>query len=600
MRRLFFIGTVLALFAPLFSGAQSHLDKGVNVKAKQKAVSEVLDIISKQGGFYFSYNSNIVPADSVIDIDVWNKSVRQTLDIIFKGKFEYKETPNHVIIQQPSAGQYWYVSGYITDYLTGERVRDVSVFESGQLVASMTNEQGYFKLKLKDKIPSTTISVRKSLYRDTVIEIKPGVDQEVKVSISPRNIEMEPVIINSSEQVEGTWLGKMFLSSRQRIQSMNLNKFFVDMPIQGSILPGLSSQGKMSTQVVNNFSFNMIGGYTAGVKGAEIGGVFNINKKDVGYVQAGGVFNIVGGSVGGAQLAGVHNNVLQHTVGMQAAGVSNLTRKYVKGVQAAGVYNHADSFVTGTQVAGAVNFAGDSVTGGQAAGAVNVANKNMKGIQVSGAVNIARQDMVGVQVAGAVNVAENVKGFQFSGFLNTAKYLKGVQVGVLNLADSSDGIQVGMFSFVRKGYHKISLEANETAWMNISFKTGTQHLYNIYTAGAAFSSGGDKALILGVGYGSELSVGKRLTVGPELTGGIVYLGYWAEVNPLIKLRLIANVRINKYLAFYAGPSFNMYWDNKYPKVEGYKVDLLPDNYKRATYNTNLSSWVGWNVGVTFF
>ena len=152
--------TILAIMLfPAISGAQSHLNKGVSVKAKQKKIADVLDIIGRQGNFYFSYSS-IVPADSLIDVDIWNKTVQQALDIIFKpGRYEYKETPNHIIIQLPNAGQYWYVSGYVIDGLTGERVRDVSVFDPGQLVASLTNDQGYFKLKLKDKIASTTINV---------------------------------------------------------------------------------------------------------------------------------------------------------------------------------------------------------------------------------------------------------------------------------------------------------------------------------------------------------------------------------------------------------------------------------------------------------
>ncbi|MBZ0098087.1 MAG: STN domain-containing protein, partial [Taibaiella sp.] len=148
---------MLILF-PVICAAQSHLDKGVSVKAKQKTVAEVLDVIGRQGKFYFSYNTKVVPADSLVDIDVWNKTVRQALEVLFKGRFEYKETPNHVIIQLPSAGQYWYVSGYVIDELTGERVRDVSVFDANQLVASLTNDQGYFKLRLKDKIPSTAIN----------------------------------------------------------------------------------------------------------------------------------------------------------------------------------------------------------------------------------------------------------------------------------------------------------------------------------------------------------------------------------------------------------------------------------------------------------
>lgn len=599
MRRRYYLVVLALLLAPLISGAQSYLNKGVSVKAKQKKIEEILNIIGRQGGFYFSYNSDIVPADSLADIDVWNKSVRQTLDILFREKFEYKETPTHVIIQLPSSGQAWYISGYITDAITGERVRDVSVFETGQFVTSLSNEAGYFKLKLKEKTIATALNINKSMYNDTVVRIKPGIDQEIKVALTPKNYQLEPVVVSSSDNVEGTWFGKVFLSSRLKVQSMNLDRFFVNMPVQGSILPGLSSQGKMSTQAVNNFSFNMLGGYTTGVKGAEIGGIFNMNKKEVSFLQVAGVINLVGGKVGGLQVAGVHNNVLADVSGVQVAGVSNLAKGEVKGMQVAGVYNHAAKKVSGGQISGAVNYANDSVDGTQLAGAVNIVMKNVDGAQVAGAANVAK-NVDGVQISGGINIArKTVDGAQITGGFNYAKKLEGVQIGLVNYADSSSGVAIGLFSFVRQGYHKISLSANEAFLYNVSIKTGTQYLYNIYTAAADFS-GGRQSFMLALGYGSDLKLAKRVSLSPELVGGVAYLGNWSEVNPIIKMSCNLNVRLHKYIAVFAGPSYNFYWNNLHPQVEGFKSNLLPFGYKVNSYNANLGSWVGWNAGITIF
>jgi hypothetical protein len=594
--------TILAIMLfPATSGAQSHLSKGVSVKAKQKKVADVLDIIARQGNFYFSYSS-IVPADSLIDVDIWNKTVQQALDIIFKpGRYEYKETPNHIIIQLPNAGQYWYVSGYVIDGLTGERVRDVSVFDPGQLVASLTNDQGYFKLKLKDKIASTTINVSKSLYSDTLINIKPGIDQEVKVTINPRSISMDTVVISSKESfVEGTWLGKVFLSSKLRMQSLNLGKFFVDMPVQGSIIPGLSSQGRMSTQMVNNFSFNMLGGYTAGVEGLEMAGVFNINKKDVRYLQMAGVFNITGGNAIGVQSAGVYNQVMDSVAGLQMAGVVNIVKGRVTGLQAASVYNLSIGKVKGAQFSGVVNTTIDTMTGLQAAGIINSAVKSVTGGQISGIINLAVKDVNGLQAAGIVNTcAGNMRGAQFSGVINYATRLRGAQIGLVNIADSSSGVGIGLFSFVVKGYHKVSLSANEAFTYNVALKTGTHWLYNIYTAGSVLQQQ-NNAYTFGIGYGSELPISKRFSINPELTGHAIYLGNWSEVNSMVRLQLNLNVHLGKYISLFAGPCYSAYWDNKQPKVEGYKTDILPAGYKRTAYSTNLSSWVGWNVGLTIF
>lgn len=594
--------TILAIMLfPAISGAQSHLNKGVSVKAKQKKVADVLDIIARQGNFYFSYSS-IVPADSLVDVDIWNKTVQQALDIIFKpGRYEYKETPNHIIIQFPNAGQYWYVSGYVIDGLTGERVRDVSVFDAGQLVASLTNDQGYFKLKLKDKIASTSINISKSLYNDTLVNIKPGVDQEVKVTINPRSISMDTVVISSKESfVEGTWLGKVFLSSKLRMQSLNLGKFFVDMPVQGSIIPGLSSQGRMSTQMVNNFSFNMLGGYTAGVNGLEMASIFNINKRDVRYVQMAGVFNITGGNAVGLQASGVYNQVMDSVAGLQMAGVVNIVKGRVSGLQAASVYNLSIGKVIGGQFSGVVNTTIDTMTGLQAAGIINSAVKSVTGGQISGVINLAVKDVIGLQAAGVVNTcAGNMRGLQISGVINYATRLRGAQLGLVNIADSSSGVGIGLFSFVVKGYHKVSLSANEAFTYNVALKTGTHWLYNIYSGGTVMQQG-NNAYTLGIGYGSELPISKRFSINPELTGHAIYLGNWSEVNSMVRLQLNLNVHLGKYISLFAGPSYSGYWDNKQPKVEGYKTGILPAGYKRTSYSANLSSWVGWNAGVTIF
>jgi hypothetical protein len=60
------------------------------------------------------------------------------------------------------------------------------------------------------------------------------------------------MVFQDVREVEKTKVGKFLLSTQQRIQSLNIGKFFADRPFQVSLLPGLSSQGKLSGQVVNN------------------------------------------------------------------------------------------------------------------------------------------------------------------------------------------------------------------------------------------------------------------------------------------------------------------------------------------------------------
>jgi hypothetical protein len=149
-------------------------------------------------------------------------------------------------------------------------------------------------------------------YRQELTITMAPVEKETSVIISPEDYlvsdsikEKTPETIAAipsfpdSAGVERTGMGKFLLSAKQKMQSINLRKFFTTRPFQLSLVPGISTQGKMSGQVVNNFSFNLLGGYTGGTNGLEVGGLFNIDKKDVKYLQAAGLFNIAGGKTKG-------------------------------------------------------------------------------------------------------------------------------------------------------------------------------------------------------------------------------------------------------------------------------------------------------------
>src|SRR4029077_11946146 len=110
-------------------------------------------------------------------------------------------------------------------------------------------------------------------------------------------------ISQDSGRVEKTGMGKFLLSTKQKVQSVNLKYFFTTRPVQVSLVPGVGTHGRLGAQVVNNFSLNVIGGYTAGTKGVELGGIFNIDKKDVSFFQAAGIFNVDGGKMTGVQFA---------------------------------------------------------------------------------------------------------------------------------------------------------------------------------------------------------------------------------------------------------------------------------------------------------
>ncbi|RYE20287.1 MAG: hypothetical protein EOP51_18165 [Sphingobacteriales bacterium] len=577
--------------------AQSLLNKPVTIDLYRKPLSEALTRISKQGGFSFSYNSNIVKGDSLVTVKVNNRPIHEVLDMFFGSSIEYKETANHIVLQK--SPPYWYVSGYVVDELTGEKLVNASVYEKEQLVASLTDEQGYFKLKLRDRLQPAVISISKSWYSDTSLQLHSGSDRELTVRITPKNFVLDSVAITPNSQIEKTWLGSMFLSSRQRMQSMNLNKFFVDKPYQASVVPGVGTHGKMSAQVVNKFSFNLLGGYTAGVNGFEIGGVFNIVRYDVRYAHVAGVFNITGGEVTGIQVGGLYNHVLDTVSGVIVSGISNVTLKDVKGVDVGGLYTHVGGNMNGVLVSALGSYVAGNVTGIEVDGLYAHSGGNTDGVQVGGLTTYTRKNVDGTQVSGVANIAGgDVDGGQIAGLFNYAKRVDGVQIGLINIADTSSGYSIGLINVIMKGYHKLSLFTNESSPFNASFKTGNKNIYSILI-GSVDSRPNKKLLGMGYGIGTERKLYKNLSLNPELSSEYFYMGDWGNNHLITKLQLNFNYRIGKHLSVYAGPSFNVYLIESDNVYNNYRREVFP-NYSVNRMTDNLYNWIGWNVGIDIF
>lgn len=607
--RKFLLLIGLILFTGISAICQNLLSRNISINVTRTRLDDVLEIISNQGNFYFSYNSSIVKQDSLVNLSITNKPVREVLSMLFNLSYEFRETGNYIIIRKApirltmvtkkteTEDKIYSVSGFVYDEQSGFAVHQASIYDKKELASALTNDNGYFKIKLKSsKASVVSLTVSKEFYEDTTVIVEPRHNQEVTITLVPIELEYtvtitpqdynlpdslkpdinidisKPILTvqRDSIKVERTGMGRFLFSTKQKVQSLNLKNWFTTRPFQLSFIPWVSTHGKLGAQVTNNFSLNILGGYTAGTRGFEVGGIFNTNKKDVKGFQTAGVFNVVGGKVKGFQAAGVNNTVLDSVKGFQVAGVNNIVKGNFTGMQTGGVYNHVTDSVKGFQVAGVANFARRKVSGAQVAGVMNFSNKETDGVQIAGVINYSKK-------------------------------LRGLQIGLINISDTSEGYSIGLINIVLKGYHKLSVYTNEIAKLNVAFKTGNSKLYSILQAGFTPDSSA-KVFTFGYGLGSEFTLNKRktLTLNPELTADYIYLGSWHNTNILNKFHLLLNVKLNKFISFFAGPSYALFISDQSSKVPGYRFPVPVNGFKSHTYSSKTTGWIGWSAGINFF
>jgi hypothetical protein len=554
--------------------SKHNLEKKVNIEVKNQQISQVLKKISRAGDFYFSYSGTLIQQDNLVSLSMRNTPVREILNHLFNNKVDYSENGEYIILRYAAnhftiepenittAEKLYLISGYVVDTETGQKVKQASVYEKRLLQSTLTDGKGYFKLKFKGNHNEVILTASKETYRDTTliflsdIKIKPeGYDDHERRSGKV-----------GYEDIENTGVGKFFISSKQRIQSLNIPDFFANTPFQASFTPGLSSHGIMSSQVINKFSLNVLGGYTAGTDGFEIAGLFNITKGDVKKMQFAGLFNQVGGSVNGIQVAGLLNDVRGKKKGFQAAGLFNNVRKEAEGFQIAGI--------------------------------CNLSSKNMKGLQTGGIANITVENFDGVQIGGIGNFVSNtVKGVQIAGIFNYAKKMNGFQLGLINVADTSSGYSLGLLNFSKNGYHKISVYANETVNTNVSIKTGNDKLYTVLFAGINISDQ-EKIYTAGIGLGHDFFINKRLAIGLEITGQQLYLGNWDSSNLLSRVQSNLQFQLFKGIAIFGGPAYAVYSGDAPAgsSAPGYKQNVVPSHH--TSFGNTTKGWLGFNAGIT--
>lgn len=519
VRRLKVVGCSFFILCSLWSSAdaQQRLSTSIHMpKFESVRLRTVFDVLKQEQSILFSYNSNLVDLDKEVDVESYDGLLIDYLEKLIGEQYSFKETHSHIIITyapqrlnvhtvdlDTRKNNRARVSGYVKDVRTNKPIDFVTVYDRALFQASTsTGKDGYFELDVKNPGNTVTIALSKENYRDTMLVLLLPV--EVSDKGKGRKIGYYQTV-DSSKTLGNSVFGRFFTSSRQRIQNLNLGGFFVYSPFQISMTPGLSTHGSLNSQVVNKFSLNITGSYTAGVEGTELAGIFNANQFDMRGVQFAGAVNVVGGNVHG----------------FQAAGASNVTMNNVSGVQMAGLWNRADTAVSSLQMAGGMNLVNDARRSTQLAGVLNISKKN-----------------AGSQIAGGINIAKKVRG---------------IQLAAINIADSSD-YPIGVFNWIKNGTRQLALGIDESGFASLNFKTGGRVLYAILGLGMYID---DKNLQYGVdaGFGGHLLRRNRFTLSGELLQRIQFSEKWKhhEANR-ISLRIVPAVHLSRRLRLYAAPS----------------------------------------------
>ena len=585
------------------------LDQKLNIHADNVTILEIFNEISNKIDVRFSYNPNLIKVNKRVSIHAVNRSADSIIKEILENQCYLKTRGKYIIIGKLTSSEYYpknngfMLAGYIIDDETMEGIPSVSIFtQSGK--NALTDEAGRFTIKLEEK-DNQVIQLRKSGYYSLSFDSNKKMNLDLEIKMTPEKFISVQLVKDSIQNITlssiqpTNELHTLFpINKSIKTNQFNIKDSLVK-PATFSLYPGISTYGNLSGNMNFHFALNFVG-YNRSISGLEIAALSNINKKNSSGVQIAGLSNYTGGNVSGVQVGGIFNIAKGHVSGIQIGGISNHVNEAFDGVQIAGISNINLGDVKGTQIGGVMNMA-DTVIGIQISGIANKSD-SLQGLQLSGITNYTK-DINGVQIAGIYNHSIRGEGIQFSGIVNRAKYFKGSQIGLINIADSLDGVPIGLFNIIKNGYSRIKVNADETFPINLAYTSGVQYFHTTLFIGTQTNSWNDttKFLTAGYGIGSSIILGKSLSMDIDLNSQ-----YISQRNLTTKTSYKASLytgiefKIYKKLYLAGGATLNAWFVNKSLISDSAYEKLRPEySFKHDYVNSNFAwrGWFGYNFGV---
>ncbi len=536
--------------------AQS-LQQKVTLRYSDEKLGTVLQAISDTYQVQFTYSSHYIPVQQAVSIHVVNQPLSAALDALF--------APTGVVYAN-IGGQIALKMGNQTK--PQEQLTQINTLPKAIKQTSPVHPPSRHELWLREQMQRDREATLARIERPQMRELSGGPQRLTQID----RYELAPIATDEAEE------------SRMA---------------QVSILPFVGTNAWRSAELTNKVSLNVLWGVNGGVEGIEVGGLFNHITNNVHGVQVAGFGNTVGGN----------------TIGTQVSGLFNINRGAVQGVQAAGLFN-----ITGetdaVQAAGAFNITKADFAGVQAAGLFNVSRGKADGVQISSLFNVA-QGKTRSQLSGLFNVAHDVEINQISALFNAGKNVKGLQIGLINIADSTSGVPIGLLNFIKKGYNRVEFAAGDALFANVGLKLGARSFYNIFHFGARWddvqtSPDGidpvthERLLTWGLGYGVGTTVGfsPRTLLNVELVS--IHVNEQEEwtraLNLLNQLRLTVDVRTGRHTSLFGGPTANV-MVSRLQRADSNVVGSAIAPYtwfdEVGSTGANVQMWLGFNAGIRF-
>lgn len=234
----FFIALCLILssFFPSGLSAQNGPGGTISLHRRNSPLKEVIEAIKQQSDYSFLIDAEDIDVNRKVSVEVTNKTIRETLEILFKGQpVRYEIKGMHIIVtsdRTPSgaqvSSQHKRVAGTVRDE-SGETVIGANVSVKGTDLGTVTDIEGYFSLEVP---VNGLLQVSYIGYSTQEISVRGKTAFQIVLKEDTRKIE-EVVIVGYGTQKKVNLTGSIEVVGGERLE--NRPSVNVSQALQGTV-----------------------------------------------------------------------------------------------------------------------------------------------------------------------------------------------------------------------------------------------------------------------------------------------------------------------------------------------------------------------------
>lgn len=197
----------------------SVLDKKITVEATNASIASILEKISLQTHVFFSYDASLIESEKLTSISVSNKTIQETLDLLFDSKFFYKALDDQIIIAAPEAEKFKkkdtdstslklpfiIFRGKIIDREEKDILPYVSISVLRKPLGTISNSDGEFVLKIPENLKQDTVLISCLGFRQYFQPISEINDTGYIIYLQPFSVQLKEIkvtVINPEEIIK--------------------------------------------------------------------------------------------------------------------------------------------------------------------------------------------------------------------------------------------------------------------------------------------------------------------------------------------------------------------------------------------------------------